>query len=114
MSIAACTCNLVTFVLQAETYGVPAVNMTYTASAYLAGLVAGPVLLSPVASAFGRPAVLFWYCVGQVACQIWSAEMTGDNDYILYLLSRLFVGLFGSFPPAAAPSFIMDVFFLHQ
>ncbi|KAL9129156.1 MAG: hypothetical protein Q9175_007372 [Cornicularia normoerica] len=40
--------------------------------------------------------------------------MTGPNDYIPFVMSRLLAGLFGSVPPILATSLIMDLYFLHQ
>ena len=40
--------------------------------------------------------------------------MTGPNDYIPFVMSRLLAGFFGSIPPILAISFIMDLYFLHQ
>ena len=40
--------------------------------------------------------------------------MTGSDDYIPFVMSRMVVGLFGSIAPILAPGFIMDLYFLHQ
>ena len=40
--------------------------------------------------------------------------MTGPNDYIPFVMSRMMSGLFGSIPPILATGFIMDLYFLHQ
>ncbi len=40
--------------------------------------------------------------------------MTGPNDYIPFVMSRLLSGFFGSIPPILATGFIMDLYFLHQ
>ena len=40
--------------------------------------------------------------------------MTGSNDYISFVMSRMLAGLFGSISPILATGFIMDLYFLHQ
>ena len=40
--------------------------------------------------------------------------MTGSNDYIAFVMSRMLAGLFGSISPILATGFIMDLYFLHQ
>ena len=47
-------------------------------------------------------------------CQIWAAEMTGRNDYIPFVMSRLMCGLFGALPAILGSGYIMNMFFLHQ
>ena len=40
--------------------------------------------------------------------------MTGSNDYIPFLISRLLAGIFGSIPAVLTSGYIMDMYFLHQ
>ena len=40
--------------------------------------------------------------------------MTGPNDYIPFVVSRLMAGFFGSIPGVLASGYIMDIYFLHQ
>jgi MFS family permease len=40
--------------------------------------------------------------------------MTHPNDYIAYILSRLFSGFFGAVPTVLGPRVVTDLFFLHQ
>jgi MFS family permease len=40
--------------------------------------------------------------------------MTHETDYIDFIVSRLFSGLFGAVPSAVGGSIIFDVFYLHQ
>ena len=40
--------------------------------------------------------------------------MTGENDYTLFVISRLLSGVFGSLPSNVGASMLLDVFFLHQ
>ena len=40
--------------------------------------------------------------------------MTGENDYIPFVMSRLLAGLFGSVPAIMSSGYIMDLYFLHQ
>lgn len=46
--------------------------------------------------------------------QIWAAVMTKPNDYIAYVMSRLFAGFFGAVPTVIGPRIVIDMFFLHQ
>ena len=76
--------------------------------------MAGPLLLVPLSSIFGRSALVFWSEVLTLACNIWGPLMTGESDYVPFVLSRLFAGMFGSIPSVLAASYIMDMYFLHQ
>ena len=40
--------------------------------------------------------------------------MTGQDDYVAFVISRLFAGLFGAMPTILGPSFIVETTFLHQ
>jgi MFS family permease len=40
--------------------------------------------------------------------------MTGESDYVKFIISRLLSGLFGSIPSAVGGSTIFDLFYLHQ
>lgn len=40
--------------------------------------------------------------------------MTHPNDYIPYIISRLFAGFFGAVPTTLGPRIVTDLFFLHQ
>ncbi len=40
--------------------------------------------------------------------------MTGPNDYIPFVISRLMAGLFGSIPIVLASGYVIDMYFLHQ
>ena len=40
--------------------------------------------------------------------------MARSDEYIPFVLSRLFAGLFGSVPAQLASGYIMDLYFLHQ
>lgn len=45
-----------------------------------------------------------------VACDIWSATMTGEGDYVPFVISRLIGGLFGSVPLVLGNGIIMNIF----
>ena len=45
---------------------------------------------------------------------IWSALMTKSNQYIAFVMARLFGGFFGGIAPALGADTIVDMFFLHQ
>lgn len=83
-------------------------------SAALAGLAAGALFFCPFALVIGRSAVTFWSLVGSLACAVWSARMTHEDDYVKFIISRMLSGMFGSVPSALGGGTIMDIFFLHQ
>lgn len=62
----------------------------------------------------GRRPVIFWGLILSMVCNIWSACMTGPNDFIPYAMSRWLGGTFGAFPIALGGGFIVDMFYLHQ
>ena len=80
----------------------------------MAGQLGGPLLFIPLSSVVGRSSFIFWSLFGSLACNIWAPLMTGPNDYIPFVMSRMMSGLFGSIPPVLATGFIMDLYFLHQ
>jgi len=98
----------------APTYGKTPIQLSYSISAAVAGLLAGPIFLAPFASLIGRSSTIFWSLLGAIATQVWAARMTGPNHYISFVVSRLFAGLFGSVATILGSGCIMDVFFLHQ
>lgn len=106
--------NQLTFVLQIPTYGVTQDDMLNSVAAALAGWMAGPFFVSPLAGLVGRSSVIFWSLAATFACQVWAAKMTGPDDFIPFTISRLVCGLFGVIPAIMGPGFIMDMFFLHQ
>ncbi|RAK77403.1 uncharacterized protein BO72DRAFT_485934 [Aspergillus fijiensis CBS 313.89] len=65
------------------------IEVTYTLSASIAGIAYGPLLINPLAHAFGRTAIIFWCLFFAMACAIWSANMTGRGDYERFVASRL-------------------------
>ena len=65
-------------------------------SAAIAGIVVGPLIFTPVACRFGKAFVLFWTMILTMTMNIWSACMTRETQYISFIMSRLFAGLFGS------------------
>ncbi|KAJ5093761.1 major facilitator superfamily domain-containing protein [Penicillium angulare] len=99
---------------QAELYGKSLTELSYTVSAAVAGIAAGPLFIVPLAHVFGRASVIFWTLLGCIACGVWSAEMTGPDQYIGFVLSRLFGGVFGSVPSILGAQMLMDLFFLHE
>lgn len=83
-------------------------------SAALAGMAAGPFFFAPISHIFGRSATIFWCVCFTLVCQVWAAVMTGANDYIPFVISRLFAGFFGAVPTVLGPRIVTDMFFLHQ
>jgi MFS family permease len=106
--------NQLTFVLQEPAYHKMQIDLLDSVAAALAGWVAGPFFIAPLAAVVGRSSVVFWSLVGVFACQIWAAEMTGPDDYISFVLSRLFCGFLGGMPAILGSGYIIDMFFLHQ
>ena len=100
--------------LQIPTYKKTQNDIIYSVAAALAGFMAGPFLLIPISNLIGRSSVILWSLIATMVCQIWAAEMTGANDYIPFVLSRLMYGLFGILPAILGSGYIMDMFFLHQ
>lgn len=105
---------MLTFVNQIPTYGVTVTDMLNSVAAALAGWMAGPFIFIPLCSYIGRSAVILWCLILIFAAQIWAANMTGHNDYIPFVISRMFAGLFGAIPVILGSGYIMDLFFLHQ
>ena len=65
-------------------------------SAAVAGLVVGPLVWTPIGTRFGKAAVFFWSILLAMCSNIWSACMTKPDQYEVFVVSRLFAGLFGS------------------
>ncbi|KAI2842545.1 hypothetical protein CBS76997_7646 [Aspergillus niger] len=99
---------------QAKNWDKELIEITYTISASIAGIAYGPLLINPVAQAFGRTAIIFWCLVFAMACAIWSACMTSKGDYERFVASRLFDGIFGSIPSIVGVGAVYDMFFLHE
>jgi MFS family permease len=68
----------------------------------------------PLARKFGLCFCLLWSTVGLLASQIWSACMTGSNDYNAFVVSRLVAGIFAGAPLILGSQIILHVFFLHE
>lgn len=101
-------------VRQASYYHRSPVELSYSISAAVAGHMFGPLLFIPISFIIGRSSFIFWSLLGSLASNIWAPLMTGPDDYMAFLISRILSGLFGSIPPILATSFIMDLYFLHQ
>ncbi|KAJ5605775.1 Major facilitator superfamily domain general substrate transporter [Penicillium lagena] len=99
---------------QEELYRKTKIQESYANSAALAGMAAGPFFFAPIAHILGRSSVIFWCILFTMVCQIWGAVMTHRNDYIAYVMSRLFAGFFGAVPTVLGPRIVTDLFFLHQ
>ena len=77
-------------------------------------MAGGPFFFAPIARCVGRSSVIFWCILFATVCQIWAAVMTHPNDYIPFIISRLFAGFFGATPTTIGPRIVNDLFFLHQ
>ncbi|PYI35381.1 polyamine transporter [Aspergillus indologenus CBS 114.80] len=99
---------------EAQNWDKAVIEVTYTLSASIAGIAYGPLLINPLAHAFGRTAIIFWCLLFAMACAIWSANMTGRGDYERFVASRLFDGIFGSIPSILGVGSVYEMFFLHE
>ena len=106
--------NQLTFVLQIPAYHKTQKDLLNSVAAALAGWVAGPFIILPLTAFIGRSSVVLYSLVGVFICQIWAGEMTGQNDFIPFTVSRLFAGLFGPIPAILGSGYIIDMFCLHQ
>lgn len=77
-------------------------------------MAAGPFFFAPISHLLGRSSVIFWCILCTLVCQVWGAVMTHSDDYIPYIISRLFAGFFGAVPTVLGPRIVTDIFFLHQ
>ena len=77
-------------------------------------MVIGGLFFFPLSHKIGRSSGVFWSLVGLLVCQIWSASMTGRNDYAKFMVSRGMAGFFGTVAGALGPRVLVDLFFLHQ
>ncbi|CAG8883002.1 unnamed protein product [Penicillium egyptiacum] len=104
-----------TFYVQTAAYpGRTEVDLSYSVTACVVGLVFGPLIFWPLARKVGRSSLMLWSLVVGFVCQIWAALMTGPNDYIPFMLSRVVSGLASSIPTVLGPSYAVDIFYLHQ
>ncbi|KAJ5123581.1 Major facilitator superfamily domain general substrate transporter [Penicillium atrosanguineum] len=99
---------------QEKLYGKSKIQESYANSAALAGMAAGPFFFAPISHLLGRSSVIFWCILCTLACQVWGAVMTHSDDYIPYIMSRLFAGFFGAVPTVLGPRIVTDLFFLHE
>ena len=83
-------------------------------SAAIAGLAAGALIFVPFAHVLGRLSIAFWSLLGCLGCAIWSSQMTSEDDYVRFIISRMMSGIFGSVPSAVGGGIILDTFFLHD
>ncbi|RAK99002.1 putative polyamine transporter [Aspergillus ibericus CBS 121593] len=104
-----------TYYVQAAAYpGRTTVDLSYSVTICVVGEVLGPLIFWPLARKIGRCSLMLWSLVLCFGCQVWAALMTGPNDYVSFMLSRLVSGLGASIPTVLGPSYAVDIFFLHQ
>ena len=82
-------CRAYNGVVITKTYYKAPTELLYSISATVAGLLAGPLILIPLALLVGRTFSIFWSLLGALV------TMMNPNDYILFVLSRLFTSIFG-------------------
>ncbi|KAJ5784348.1 uncharacterized protein N7503_009560 [Penicillium pulvis] len=114
IGIAQTLANQSGFFAQAQVYHKSASELSYSASAGIAGLATGPFLWAILAQRVGRSSCIFWGLLGMLGCSVWSACMTGENDYIPFIISRWVGGTFGSVASTIGAGIVLDLFFLHQ
>ncbi len=85
-----------------------------TVTIAVAGLFIGPLLFTQLAQAVGKASIILWSLIGALLCQVWGARMTGTDDYVPFIFSRLLAGMFSAMPTILGPAYIMDILFLHQ
>ena len=77
-------------------------------------MIVGGFVWFPLSHKIGKSATVFWSLVGMFIAQIWSACMTGKNDYVAFIVSRFVYGLSGTIAGIIGPRVMVDLFFLHQ
>lgn len=107
-------CNQLAYVAQAPTYHVTPTQMSYGGALVVGGFAIGSLMITPLASLLGRPTLLLLMTLSLLCFQVWGAEMTAQDDYILLLLSRLFASLVAGVTPVLGTGMITDIFYLHQ
>lgn len=112
--LASSLANQLGFVAQAKLYEKTLVQVSYSVSSAVAVIAFGPLLLIPLAHVIGRSALIWWSLIGCMCSGIWAARMTSHDDYIPFVISRLFGGIFGSIPSILGAGTIVDIFFLHE
>jgi len=104
-----------TYYVQTKSYpGRTTVELSYSVTACVVGLVCGPLLIAPWAKVVGRSSLILWCLTGAFFCQVWASQMTHTTHYIPFILSRTVAGLFASVPTILGPSYAVQMFFLHQ
>lgn len=107
--------NALGYFVQAKVYHKDdPIALSYSVVAATAGIAVGPLFAVPLSRRYGRACVFFWSIVGLLATGIWSATMTHSDQYIAFVMARLFGGLFGGTPPALGADTVVDLFYLHQ
>jgi MFS family permease len=106
--------NQAGIVVQGEVYHKTPTQMANSISAAIAGLATGPFIWSAAAHYVGRSSVIFWTSICNLAVNIWSACMTGPDDYVPFVVSRWLGGTFGSGATTIGAGIILDIFFLHE
>ncbi|KAL9049415.1 MAG: hypothetical protein Q9162_007225 [Coniocarpon cinnabarinum] len=101
-------------VVEAKVFHVTSQQMSYAVSANLAGLIAGPIVQTPLAKILGINATLFWSTFILMLMTVWSAEMSGRDDYKGFVTSRAFVSFFATIPHVLGNGIIVNIFYLHQ
>ena len=113
-SIGQSTCNQGGFLLQGETYGKAPTQVANSISAAVVGMATTPFLWAWLSRRIGRTSVIFWALLLNSFVNIWSACMTGHDQYVPFVVSRWLGGAFGSAPCTIGAGIIIDIFFLHQ
>ncbi|KAH8807750.1 major facilitator superfamily domain-containing protein [Xylogone sp. PMI_703] len=106
--------NQAGFFPQAELYHKTPVQLSYSISAAIAGLAAGPFIWNVIAKRFGKCGPIAWGMILALCMNIWSASMTKSTQYNAFVVSRLFAAIAGSAPTTVGANMILETFFLHD
>jgi len=114
MALAQQLANQSGFFPQAALYHKAPVEMSYGTSGSIAGTIVGPLIWAPSSQYVGRSSLILWGMLATFACNVWSASMTNENQYISFIMSRMFAGFFCSTVFTLGSGILFDIFFLHQ
>ncbi|KAJ5745720.1 hypothetical protein N7520_010902 [Penicillium odoratum] len=88
-------------------------NTTKIQESYAFGRMAsGPFFFAPISHLLGCSSTIFWCISCTLICQVWTALMTHSDDYVPFITSRAFAGLFGAIPTRGRAFTTLHISFL--
>ena len=57
---------------------------------------------------------MLWSLLGVLVFNVWGASMTRQEQFVPFILSRMFAGLCGAVPTVYGARLIVDIFFIHE